>query len=174
MAAEDIEVQIGGVRLRGVWIAIVLTCASTIAGTIWTASEFFSRLEAQESAVRDAVAQASVIDARFTELKESQNRALQDMQVTISQMQTQLTDNDIGGLSAKLSELGANLASIMESQRSLMPLADRVAAVEKSNSETILTIQGKIESIDTATKKVDRQAREIDDLWAALDSLFGR
>ena len=69
MGVEDIEVQLGGVRLRGIWIAVTLTCASTIAGTIWTASEFFSRLEAQEQAVSDVVAEARVIDARFTELK---------------------------------------------------------------------------------------------------------
>ena len=88
-------------------------------------------------------------------------------------MQTQLQDNDVAGLSAKLSELGTNLAQIMQSQRDLMPLVDRVAAVEKSNSETVLTINGKIEDVDTNRTKVDRQAREIEDLWAALDSLFG-
>lgn len=173
MGVEDIELQVGGVNLRGVWIALVLGFGSSVAGAIWTASEFFSRLEAQEEAVNNAVTEARLLDARFTELKESQNKALQDMQVTMSTMQTQLQDNDIAGLSAKLSELGANLASIMESQRTLMPLSDRVAAVEKSNSETVLTINGKIEKIDKTTAKVDRQTREIEDLWSALDSLFG-
>jgi hypothetical protein len=175
MGVEDIEVQLGGgLKLKGVYVAVVLGCASSIAGTIWTASEFFSRLEAQEQAVGNATEQARVLDARFTELKESQNKSLQNMQVSISTMQTQLQDNDIGGLSAKLSELGTNLTSIMESQRTLLPLSDRVAAVEKSNSETVLTINSKIESIDRTTAKVDRQTREIEDLWAALDSLFGR
>ena len=42
---EDIELDIGGTKFKGVWIAILFSFASTIGGGIWAASEFFSRLE---------------------------------------------------------------------------------------------------------------------------------
>lgn len=173
MALEDIEVDIGGNKVRGVWLAILLTAASSIGGGIYAWAEFIGRLDQLEQSVADAGSRADIIEARFGDLKEQQTEALQAMQVSVSKMQTQLQDNDVAGLSAKLSELGTNLAQIMQSQRDLMPLVDRVAAVEKSNSETVLTINGKIEAVDANKAKVDRQAREIEDLWAALDSLFG-
>ena len=174
MGVEDIEVQVGGVSLKGVWIALVIGFGSTVATAIWTASEFFSRLEAQEQAVSDAMTEARLLDARFTELKEGQNKALQDMQVAVSNMQTQLQDNNVAGLSNKLSELGASLAQIMEIQKDLLPIRDRISQVEKSNGETVILIDSKIQAIDKSTKTTERHSREIDDLWSALDSLFGQ
>jgi len=65
MALEDLELNVGGTQIKGVWIAIVLSFASTIGGGIWTASEFFSRLEALEGAVSDATAETAVVQGRF-------------------------------------------------------------------------------------------------------------
>ena len=87
MAFDDLEVNIGGQSFKGVYVAVVISFASTIAGGIWTASEFFSRLDAQEAAVAAAGVTASTLEARFSDLREIQTKALQGYQVTISNMQ---------------------------------------------------------------------------------------
>ncbi len=46
---SDTEVKIGDTKLKGVWIAIVLTIGTSIGGTVWTASSLYSRLEAVET-----------------------------------------------------------------------------------------------------------------------------
>jgi len=69
---------------------------------------------------------------------------------TCAQGNQQLDDNNVGELQGKLAELSTNLSQIMELQRDLLPLRDRVAAVEKSNSETVITVNAKIEALGTA------------------------
>ena len=49
MSLEETEVNVGGVKFKGMHIAIVLGIISSIAGTIWTASSIYSRLEAVEA-----------------------------------------------------------------------------------------------------------------------------
>jgi chromosome segregation ATPase len=104
-------------------------------------------------------------------LRTAQSATLQDYQVTISNMQQQLDDNNVGELQGKLSELSTNLSQIMELQRDLLPLRDRVAAVEKSNSETVITVNAKIEALGNVSDKMSRHSREIDDIWTAMDEL---
>ena len=41
MSLEETEVNIGGVKFKGMQIAIVLGIISSIAGTIWTASSIY-------------------------------------------------------------------------------------------------------------------------------------
>lgn len=171
MAIEDLELNVGGTQIKGVWIAILLSFASTIGGGIWATSEFFSRLEALENAVSDAVAETAVVQGRFEDLRSVQNDVLQGYEVTISNMQQQLVDNNIGELQGKLSELSTSLTQIMELQRDLLPLRDRVAAVEKTNSETVLTVNARIEALKTVESTVTRLQRDMDDAWRAMDEL---
>ncbi len=171
MAIEDLELSVGGTQIKGVWIAIVLSFASTIGGGIWAASEFFSRLEALEGAVSDATSGAAVIEGRFEDLRTAQSETLQSYQVSISNMQQQLDDNNVGELQGKLSELSTNLSQIMELQRDLLPLRDRVAAVEKSNSETVITVNAKIEALSNIDERMNRLQRDMDDAWTAMDEL---
>ncbi len=171
MALEDLELNVGGTQIKGVWIAIVLSFASTIGGGIWTASEFFSRLEALERAVSDATAETAVVQGRFEDLRTRQSETLQGYQVTISNMQQQLDDNNVGELQGKLAELSTNLSKIMELQRDLLPLRDRVAAVEKSNSETVITVNAKIEALGNIDDRMTRLQRDINDAWTAMDEL---
>lgn len=117
MALDDLELNIGGQSFKGVYVAVVVSFASTIAGGIWTASEFFSRLEAQEAAVQDAGVTAATLEARFEDLRESQSTALQGYEVIISNMQQSLEDNDVASLQGKLAELGTNLEAIMKAQQ---------------------------------------------------------
>ena len=65
MALEDLEVNVGGTSIKGVWIAIVLTFGSTIGGGIWAASQFFSQLSEQSEAVIAATAQADGLATRL-------------------------------------------------------------------------------------------------------------
>ena len=171
MALSDLELNVGGQSFKGVYVAVVVSFASTIAGGIWTASEFFSRLEAQEEAVAEAGVTATTLQARFKDLRESQSTALQGYEVTISNMQQSLDDNDVQGLQGKLAELGTNLEAIMKAQQDLLDLRDRVAAVEKSNSESVLKVENKVEALKDTSERLKRIQKEIDDLWLGLDSL---
>ena len=171
MALSDLELNVGGQSFKGVYVAVVLSFASTLAGGIWTASEFFSRLEAQEDAVEAAGIVATTLQARFKDLRESQLEALQGYEVTISNMQQSLDDNDVASLQGKLAELGTNLEAIMEAQKDLLDLRDRVAAVEKSNSESVLKVENRVESLKDTNERLKRIQKEIDDIWLGLDSL---
>lgn len=171
MALDDLELNIGGQSFKGVYVAVVISFASTLAGGIWTASEFFSRLEAQEDAVETAEATSATLGARFKDLRESQLQALQGYEVTISNMQQSLDDNDVQGLQGKLAELGTNLEAIMEAQKDLLDLRDRVATVEKSNAESVLRVENKVESLGKTDERLKRIQKEIDDLWDGLDSV---
>jgi len=86
-------------------------------------------------------------------------------------MQQQLDDNNIADLQGKLAELSTNLSQIMELQRDLLPLRDRVAAVEKSNSETVITVNAKIEALSNIDDRIKRLQRDMDDAWTAMDEL---
>jgi len=66
--------------------------------------------------------------------------------------------------------LGTNLATIMENQKQLLDLRDRIAEVEKTTGENDLLVKQfdeKVKSIDTNFSKINR---EIDDLWRGLDA----
>ena len=171
MALEDIEIDVGGTKFKGIWIAILFTFGSSLGGGIWAVSSFFSELEAQNEAVEAAVAQANTLEARFADLKEASDTKLQDYQVIISGVEQSLEDNDVAGLQGKLAELGSNLEAIMEAQKELLDMRDRVAAVEKSNAESVLTVQNRVESLNNVDERLKRIQREINDLWTAMDSL---
>ena len=129
MSLEDTELTIGGTKLRGVWIAIVLSIATTMAGGIWAVAEFYGRIEAVESAV-----------------------------------------SGNGDTAEKLTVLGTNLETIMENQKQLLDLRDRIAEVEKTTVENDLLVKQfdeKVKSIDSRFSKINR---EVDDLWRGLDA----
>ena len=87
-------------------------------------------------------------------------------------MRQQLEDNDVAGLSSSLSELGANLEDILRQQQNLIDLPDRVASVEKSNSETVLSVDGKIKALESVEIRMNRLQRDVDDIWRALDAAY--
>lgn len=129
MSLEDTELTIGGTKLRGVWIAIVLSIATTMAGGIWAVAEFYGRIEAVEAAV-----------------------------------------SNNGDTAEKLTVLGTNLETIMENQKQLLDLRDRIAEVEKTTVENDLLVKQfdeKVKSIDSRFGKINR---EVDDLWRGLDA----
>lgn len=170
MALEDLEVNVGGTSIKGVWIAIVLTFGSTIGGGIWAASQFFAQLNEQSEAVIAATAQAEGLATRFDDLREMNATRLQAMDVKLSNMEQAMTAADVENLQGKLAELGANLVQIMDAQQELLDIRDRISAVEKTSSETEIRVQGKLEALSTLDERLKRFERDMDDLWMAIDA----
>lgn len=170
MALEDLEVNVAGTSIKGVWIAIVFTFGSTIGGGIWAASQFFSQLSEQSEAVVAATLQADGLTTRFDDLRESNTTRLQTMDVKLSNMEQAMTAADVENLQGKLAELGANLVQIMEAQSELLDLRDRISTVEKTSSETELRVTGKLDALSTVDERLKRFERDMDDLWTAIDA----
>jgi chromosome segregation ATPase len=171
VALDELEVNVGGTSFKGVYVAVLLSFASTIGGGIWAASEFFSRLEAQEAAVQEAVAQADVLSARFNDLKELNTQRLQQYQVDIEKMQQAMDAAGVEELQGKLVQLATNLEQIMDAQKELLDLRDRIATVERLSSETELRVSGKLEQLSDLDARLNRLQRDINDVWLALDAM---
>jgi len=129
VSLEDTELTIGGTKLRGVWIAIVLSIATTMAGGIWAVAEFYGRIESVEAAVAGN-----------------------------------------GETAEKLTKLGATLETIMENQKELLDMRDRIAEVEKTSAENDILVKNFKEVIDGISTRFDKIDREIDDIWRGLDA----
>lgn len=171
MALDELEVNVGGTSFKGVYIAVLLSFSSTIGGGIWAASEFFSRLEAQETAVDEAVVQADVLAGRFDDLREMNAMRLQKYQVDIEKMQQSMDAADVENLQGKLAELGTNLKQIMDAQKELLGLRDRISTVELLSTETEMRVDNKLEKLSSLDARLKRLQRDIDDVWLALDAM---
>lgn len=154
MALDNVELNVGGTSFKGVWIAILLSMASTLGGGIWAASQFFSRIDVIEGSVN------SIVVPDLTEITDR-----------ISLVEQRLTDQNISGLQGKLSELGANLEQIMERQRELLDLRDRIEAAEKQAGESAITVKNQSGVVEKYDDEVKKLTREINDLWNAMDAL---
>ena len=153
MSLADTELSIGGVKLKGIYIAVVFSVATTIASFIWAASSLYGRLEAVEAVVVPDV----------TPLHES-----------IQLIEQQLKDNDISQLSAKLATLGTNLITISSQQERLLEITTSVSKLEK-DIETMRAIVAKaelvVEDVNQIKENWDTAKTEYDDIWQALDAL---
>lgn len=164
---NDIELDVGGTKFKGVYIAILLSFASTIGGGIWTASEFFNRLSAQEEAVQDALS----LRAELNTVVEELNATTSGFSNTITSVTQRLDDNNVAGLQGKLAELGTNLKSIMERQSELLDLREKVSNLETTLAQQTITVDTQLKSIGEYKDNMDKLQREIDDLWNGMDAL---
>ena len=164
MSLAETELTIGGTSFKGVYIAIVLSLATTLGGGVWTASSLYSRLEAVEALqIPDIVP-----------LEENIASVESSLTGRIDLIQQELIANDVGQLQGKLAELGVNLKTIADQQTSLLLINDRVIELEKE-IETMRATVAKaelmtkdLEDVDSKLKKVDT---EIEDLWSGMDYL---
>ena len=89
-------------------------------------------------------------------------------------LQQQLEDNDVSSLQGKLAELGSLLGSIMERQKELLALQERLVQVEKDMTE-ITTVVAKAELITQnalqVKERIQKLEKEINDLWEGMDYL---
>ena len=168
---EDIELDVGGTKFKGVWIAILFSFASTIGGGIWTASEFFNRLDAQEQAVQESVATTDNITNLFDNLSASTTDKLAFYDTRLGKVEQQLVDNDIAELQGKLATLGTNLEQIMKRQGELLDLRDKISGIEKTSSEQSIILENKLKDLEKYDDDMKRIKREIDDLWNGMDAL---
>ena len=160
---ENIELDVGGTKFKGIWIAVLFSFASTIGGCIWAASEFFSRIE--------------ILEERVIEGQDVSGSWEEDKKVLMSDLavlQQQLEDNDVSSLQGKLAELGSVLGAIMERQKELLALQERVIQVEKDMTE-ITTVVAKAEMMTQnaaqVNQKLESVEKEINDLWEGMDYL---
>jgi predicted nucleic acid-binding Zn-ribbon protein len=153
MSLEDTELKIGGTSFKGVYIAIVLSLATSLGGGVWTASSLYSRLQDVEA------------------------RSIPDIEPTIQEIsliKQQLTDNDVSQLKAKLAELGTNLATIMEQQDKLLNIQSQVIDLEKeieAMKGTVTEAKLLADGVTDLSNNVKVTQQEINDLWKGLDYL---
>ena len=153
MSLSDTELTIGGTSFKGVYIAILLSLATTLGGGVWTASSLYSRLQGVEAR---SIPNVAPIEEKITLI------------------QQQLTDNDVSQLKAKLADLGTNLATIMEQQNKLLDLREKVSDLEKeieTMRSTVKTAELMTKDLEGLDSKLKTITREIDDLWQGMDYL---
>ena len=162
MSLEATELNVGGLKLKGVYIALLFTIVSTIGGTIWTASTLYGRLESVES---DKIEKKDI------------NPIIEQ----VALVEQQLQDNDISSLQGKLAQLGTNLQTIMTQQAELLAIKERVVEAEKEVTDMKATVQSAkliVEKVDGFNKQLNdfdakskKLEREINDIWTAMDDL---
>lgn len=171
MSLEDMELNVGGTSVKGVWIAILLSFASTIGGGIWAASEFFSRLEMLEDTVQESLANSETTNARFDDFRDNWIAEKKEFSNTLAVMEQQLEDNDIANLQAKLAELGTNLKSIMEAQQDLLELRDQVVELDKTVTANDMIVSEARNKFDFYDNRMERFQKDLDDAWKAMDAI---
>jgi len=151
VSLAETELTIGGTSFKGVYIAILLSLATTLGGGVWTASSLYSRLEAVES--------QSIPDIAPLEEK-------------ILLVEQELQANNVSQLQGKLSELGVNLVTIKDQQSSLLDIKTKVTDLEKD----IETMKAQVteskliaEGVNGFSKSIKNIEREIEDLWSGMD-----
>ena len=153
MSLEDTELKIGGTSFKGVYIAILLSLATTLGGGVWTASSLYSRLQDVEA--------LSIPD-------------IKPVQEEVALVKQQLVDNDVSQLKAKLAELGVNLVTIMEHQDKLLEIQTKVTDLEKdieTMRTTVATAELMTKDLEGLDDKLKTMTREIEDLWQGMDYL---
>ena len=171
MSLAETELTIGGTSFKGVYIAILISLATTLGGGVWTASSLYSRLEALEALQIPELAP----------LEEQLLKVGQDLETKIELIEQELRANDVSQLQGKLATLGVNLQTIADQQGKLLLISDKVTKLEND----IQAMRGVVAAAEVATNalkddKVDRSRvedrlkkidTEIDDIWSGMDYL---
>ena len=164
MSLAETELTIGGTSFKGVYIAILLSLATTLGGGVWTASSLYSRLEAVEALqIPDVVP-----------ITEEVGRVEAKLAEQIKLIQQELIANDVNQLQGKLAELGVNLKTIAEQQAKLLTINEKVIELEKELESMRVTVTQAelmtkdLKDVDSKLNKIDT---EIEDLWSGMDYL---
>ena len=164
MSLAETELTIGGTSFKGVYIAILMSLATTLGGGVWTASSLYSRLEALEA----------IEIPKLAPLEEQLLKVGQDLETKIELIEQELKANDVSQLQGKLATLGVNLETIATQQAKLLTINDKVVELEKELESMRVTvtqaelITKDLQDVDSKIKKIDT---EIEDLWSGMDYL---
>jgi small-conductance mechanosensitive channel len=83
--------------------------------------------------------------------------AILDVEARVQTLEQAAADSDLRNLSSRLSQLSTQMNTILENQRQLLDLRQRV------DQATVVT--------DTLSQDLNRYNVEIEDLWRAVDAL---
>ena len=159
MALEDIELDVGGTKFKGIYIAILMSFATTIGGGIWAASEFVSRIDNIEANLEATIEYIPDIEP---------------MELELASIRTKIEDNDLGHLQGKLAELDTLLLSIKERQSEVLLNASesttKVNTMEKDWIEVRNEYKAMADMIKKFEQDVQKFKKEVDDLWKGLDA----
>ena len=164
MSLAETELTIGGTSFKGVYIAILMSLATTLGGGVWTASSLYSRLEALEA----------IEIPKLAPLEEQLLKVGQDLETKIELIEQELKANDVSQLQGKLATLGVNLETIATQQAKLLTINDKVVELEKELESMRVTvtqaelIAKDLQDVDSKIKKINT---EIEDLWSGMDYL---
>ena len=171
MSLEETELNVGGVKFKGVYIAIMASIIGTISGGIWAVSEFYSRV--------------GVIDENLAQLEETvssiSNDSIETMRATIeaeqiklTTIETRLEDNNISHLQGKLAELQTMLENIGARQVEVLSDAkdstEKVAQLEKDWLEVRNEYKKMADAIKAFEATQGKFITELDNLWDGLDA----
>lgn len=145
---EDIELQVGGTKFRGVYIAILLSFATTIGGGLYGAFQFINRMDVAENDIAGIQAEIGALE----------------IAPRLNKIEGDLAAVDIEQLQGKLAELRTTLLNIMDQVQKL----DTV----EQNSQNSINAVTRIEAEMNALRgDMETLQRDMDDAWLAMDSL---
>jgi hypothetical protein len=127
--------SIGGFDISGWMLAVALPVLSTIGGGAWYLFD---------------------LQSRFIAVEENISVVL-DVASRVQTLEQAIADNDVRGLAPRLSQLSTQMSTILEQQRELLDLRQRV------DRAGVIT--------DNLSQDLNRFTVEIEDLWRAIDAL---
>jgi hypothetical protein len=132
---EGVSFSIGGYPISGWMVAVALPVLSAVGGGAWYIFD---------------------LQSRFLGVEESVS-AILDVEARVQTLEQAAADSDLRNLSSRLSELSTQMNTILENQRQLLDLRQRV------DQATVVT--------DNLSQDLNRYNVEIEDLWRAVDAL---
>ncbi len=132
---ETTSIKVAGIDLKGWYLAAALPVLSGISGAVYFGYDALSRFQDVEGAIEP----------------------LMNVESRVQTLEQAIQDNDVRGLSSRLSTISTQVATVLEQQRQLLELRSQV--------ERSTTITGGLGD------RLDRYDREIEDLWRAMDEL---
>ena len=171
MSLEETELNVGGVKFKGIYIAIMASIIGTIGGGIWAVSEFYSRV----GVIDDTLAQLeeTVDDLSGAQLKELK-KIIEEEQIKLTTIETRLEDNNISHLQGKLAELQTMLETIGSRQQEVLTEAKeseaKVAELEKSWIEVRNEYKAMADALKKFEDRTNKFKIEVDNLWEGLDA----
>ena len=171
MSLEETELNVGGVKFKGVYIAIMASIIGTISGGIWAVSEFYSRV----GVIDDNLAQLEETVSSISDVSiETMRATIEAEQIKLTAIETKIEDNNISHLQGKLAELQTMLENISARQVEVLSDAkassDKVAKLEKDWIEVRNEYKKMADAIKEFEKTQGKFITELDNLWDGLDA----
>jgi hypothetical protein len=132
---EGVSFSIGGYPISGWMVAVALPVLSAVGGGAWYIFD---------------------LQSRFLGVEESVS-AILDVEARVQALEQAAADGDLRGLASRLSGLSTQMNTILEQQRELLDLRQRV------DRAGVIT--------DNLSQDLNRYNVEIEDIWRAMDAL---